>query len=206
MSDQGNHPGQNRPPSASTGPTEMFQAMLAEYQSLRQESLGAIGHRMTVMSFTFAALSVVIGGLLTRQVSDLLAGLLALLFVPQMAKAGLLIWLGEYRRSQRAGRWVAALESKINNIADGDAMGWETHLSSKSLHMSYPYVAVVALVMGIGYTGDALGGYFVYLELDRNWSQCAAIALIIVVAVVVVAAEVGFLRFFQSRWRACRTG
>jgi len=32
-------------------------ALLAEYATLRQESLGAIGHRVAVMNFTFAAVS-----------------------------------------------------------------------------------------------------------------------------------------------------
>ena len=78
----------------------LVEAMLAEYRSVRQESLEAVGHRMTVMSFTFAAVGVVIGGLLARRVSDVLAGLIAILFVPQVSKAALLIWLGEYDRTE----------------------------------------------------------------------------------------------------------
>ena len=135
--------------------------MLAEYGTLRQESLEAVGHRMTVMSFTFAAVGVIIGGLLTRKVSDAVAGLIAVLFVPQVSKAALLIWLGEYERSQRAGKWLAELEQRVNRALGADALAWETTLlaarrttameaagsSRTPVHMGYPYVSVVALVV-----------------------------------------------------------
>ena len=84
-----------------TNNSSLVEAMLAEYGTLRQESLEAVGHRMTVMSFTFAAVGVIIGGLLTRKVSDAVAGLIAVLFVPQVSKAALLIWLGKVLLGQR---------------------------------------------------------------------------------------------------------
>lgn len=47
---------------------------------------------------------------------------MAVLFVPQVAKTGLLIWLGEYDRSQRAGKWIADLEVWIDRwIIQGTA-------------------------------------------------------------------------------------
>src|SRR5512143_3104758 len=149
--------------------------MLAEYTWLRQECLQAIGYRITVMNFTFGALSVVLAGLLSGNLPPLVAGSIALLFVPQMAKAGLLIWLGEYHRSQRAGRWIAALEARINQLTNSSAMGWETALATRGTHMAYPYIATVIFTLGSGITGNFLGLYFIafdyfkYTSVGERW-------------------------------------
>ncbi|MGZ4309640.1 MAG: hypothetical protein ACXVRG_09945, partial [Gaiellaceae bacterium] len=72
------------------------EAMLAEYTSLRGEATAAVGHRFTVVGVTFAMLGVVISALLQRRIADTVAGLIALLFVPTVTKAALIVWLGEH--------------------------------------------------------------------------------------------------------------
>jgi len=203
-----------------TNNSSLVEAMLAEYGTLRQESLEAVGHRMTVMSFTFAAVGVIIGGLLTRKVSDAVAGLIAVLFVPQVSKAALLIWLGEYERSQRAGKWLAELEQRVNRALGADALAWETTLlaarrttdmeaagsSRPPVHMGYPYVSVVALLVGAGYTATALGTYLLFAEARRRWGTDVAAATAAGIAVAASIVELAFIRFFLNRWKACRAG
>ena len=186
--------------------SDPLQAMLAEYAALREESLQAIQHRIMVMNFTFGALSVVIAGLVGRRVPDLMSGLIALLFVPQMAKAGLLIWLGEYNRSQRAGRWLTRLEAKINDLLESpDAMGWESALASRGTHMAYPYVATTVIVLGTGYAGSILGAYFLLVQFRTTFPHLSSWPVALTIALYILAVEALFLRFFRKKWSEVRT-
>lgn len=105
---------------------QRVQVGLAEYGSLRQESLQAITNRLQVLNFTFAALSVVVAAVVAGKVPPLAAAAITIVFVPSVAKAALLVWLGEYSRSQRAGRWIAELEERINLDAGAPVLGWES--------------------------------------------------------------------------------
>lgn len=181
-----------------------LQAALAEYESLRQESMASISNRVTIVNFTFGALAVIIAALLTQGAPSLLAGVIAVVFVPQLAKTGLLIWLGEYDRSQRAGRWIRDLELRINTIVDNRSMSWESALLSKGTHMSYPYAATVLLLLGAGWASLVVGIAIVYTNLsmrDPAWLWWA----IIVGVLVVIVAEVWFALFFRRKWREVRT-
>jgi hypothetical protein len=90
---------------------------------------------------------------LATQVPTLLAGIAALLFVPQVAKAALLIWLGEYIRSQRVVAGSNSLETWINDVIGAEAIGREESWPKKSAgrgHMHYPYIATVSLILDAG--------------------------------------------------------
>jgi hypothetical protein len=184
--------------------------MLAEYASLREESLQSISHLILVMNFTFGALSIIVAGLLTSRASSILSGIIALFFVPQLAKAGLLIWLGEYNRAQRAGRWIRTLETRINDhLGAQSTMGWETALAGKgegkSTHMAYPYVAVVLLVLGAGYTSSFLGVYFLIGQLVKVVEGgVVLVGSVILLLAYVLAAETFYFRFFLRKWREVR--
>lgn len=190
---------------------QKVQAMLTEYDLLRQESLAAIGHRLSILSFSFAALAVLTAGLLQRQVDDTLAGVVALAFVPQFAKASLLVWLGEHARSQRAGRYLVGLERRVNTEVGGEALSWEASLTapapgdasdSRRLHMKYPYVAVVVLLLGVGWAAEGLGLYLLTEGLSEHWPDRRAIAVTALLGVAAVGGEVWFLRFFGRHWQA----
>lgn len=181
-----------------------LQAALAEYESLRQESMASISNRVTIVNFTFGALAVMIAGLLAQKDPGLLSGIIAALFVPQLAKTGLLIWLGEYDRSQRAGRWIRDLELRINALVDNRSMAWESALMSKGNHMSYPYASTVLLLLGAGWASLVVGIEIIYTNLSPGnpvWLEVAAVAGL----AVVVVAEVLFVVFFRSKWRTVRT-
>jgi hypothetical protein len=183
-------------------------AMLAEYNTLRQESLQSIGNRVMIMNFTFGALAIVLAGLITRRSADIVTTVIALFFVPQLAKASLLIWLGEYNRSQRAGRWVADLEARINRLVETpDAMGWEGHLAEQSAqsggHMGYPYAATVFIVLGGGYAASLVGLYFLYLQMEGGQSREIWVPFSLASAWVIVIESI-FLRFFLRRWKTVR--
>ncbi|MEI5101398.1 hypothetical protein RB200_26255 [Streptomyces sp. PmtG] len=198
-----------RPPDAEPGlaaASPVVATLLAEYNSLRQESLQAITNRIQIMNFAFTSLAVVVAAVLT---SDLSRGVLipaCLVFVPAAAKASLLIWLGEYHRSQRAGQGVAAVERRINALLGGNAvLSWESRLVSSGTHMGYPYVATAAFILSTGVLAEVLGAYFLierYASGGPLWDDVAFGGAVLLYAALT---EAFFLRFFRARWRAIRS-
>jgi hypothetical protein len=184
-------------------------AMLAEYSTLRQELLESIGHRIQIMNFTFAAMSVMIAGLLTRHVPDILAGLISFLAVPQFAHAGLLIWLGEYRRTERASAWVAGLEKRINaELGDKVLLRWESRSEDASLsdfgHLVYPYVATSALLLGSAYVALVLGGYLLTDGLEHLFKTHHWYIAVWPLVLYALVTEGTYVWYYRRRWQEAR--
>ena len=183
-----------------------LQALLSEYSSLREESMAAIEHRMTATNFTFAAMAVIIAALLTSHTDPRVVVVFLGVGLPQLAKAGLLIWLGEYERSQRAGRHLCQVEAAINARVGDEVLTWERGLSSTRIHMGYPYRAVVVLLLGTGWlaavTAVALawwvpsGGDLAFGS--RWWSAPALVTLVV--------GEAWFFMRFWGFWVRAKTG
>jgi hypothetical protein len=178
---------------------------IAEYNSLRQESLQAISNRLQILNFTFAALSVVVAAVLAGKVPPLAAAVITVVFVPSVAKAALLVWLGEYSRSQRAGRWIAKLEGRINDDVGATVLGWESKLLTRSAHMGFPYLAVVGLLLGTGYASYVLGGHFLTVYVRAHHDHVLPVIWVVAVAGVVIA-ECGFLHWIRGAWETARLG
>jgi hypothetical protein len=172
--------------------------LLAEYNSLRTESLSGIDNRYKIITFTFGALSVLLAGILARKVPDMLAGTLSLFVVPQIAKASLLMWLGEYNRSMRAGNAITKIESKINKMLGTKLLQWETGLTSKDNHMGYPYIATIVFVLGGGYVATILGIYLIAFA-DMSMLNLAPILII-----WTLFSEIFFMLFFCKKWVGAR--
>lgn len=183
----------------------VVETLLVEYGSLREESLAALEHRMTATNFTFAALAVLIGAVISSGLGALVAGTVLVLVVPQLAKAGLLIWLGEYARSQRAGRHVAAIETRVNDLLGSEVLTWEGGLKSANVHMTYPYWAVASLLLGTGYVASFVG--LVLLgEATMDETSMPVAAVVAPLSALTVVWEWVFHRYFMGRWRQARTG
>ncbi|MET9498445.1 hypothetical protein [Streptomyces sp. NPDC006552] len=196
-------PGPAPDPPAAVLPVAV-QALLAEYNSLRQESLQAISNRIQIMNFAFTSLAVIMAAILGSSVSPLLVVPICLVFIPVSAKASLLIWLGEYHRSQRAGRGVAGIEVRINqHLADPDLLSWESKLISSRTHMSYPYAATAAYMLSAGVLAHVVGIYFLANIVDA-YGRTPTLAALFGAVVYALAQEVLFFRFFRRRWRAIR--
>lgn len=201
----GRQPADAVPPPVGVEATEQalaVQAMLNEYNSLRQESMSSIGHRVTVANFSFGAVAVIVAAFITQQKPDWVMGLVTMLLVPQIAKVGLLIWLGEYNRSQRAGKWIAELEQRVSaTVSCNRVMAWESTLLGNSIHMTYPYLSVVLLLLGVGWTSTIVGAAALARYFGAALLQPWAIVVVVVLVAVVVTVEVLFIRFFRAKWR-----
>lgn len=67
------------------------------------------------------------------------------------------MWLGEYQRIQRAGKFLVELEQKINLEASQEILTWETDLRRKHVHMKYPYNTTVLLLVVISGASQVIG-------------------------------------------------
>ena len=166
--------------------------LLEEYKTLRQESLTAMNNRNRVLSFGLAAIgAIVTGGVYAYKVDDnsLISNLTLIIVIPAITSFILLIWLGEYERMQRAGKFLARLEGRINKEAREILLTWETQLREDQSHMKYPYYATVLLLIGI--SGISLVCGLVVAELSMTLKFLAAIAGVHV--------HVGLVLFVKSR-------
>jgi hypothetical protein len=109
--------------------TRWLAAALAEYESLRAESLQAQQAQLYILQFGITGVAVLIG--LGLQKNDPLLAIPVLLFlVPLLSMSIAAIWFVEIFRSSRAGTFISCLEERINRVIGGDvpALGWETWL------------------------------------------------------------------------------
>jgi hypothetical protein len=102
---------------------------LAEYDTLRAESLQAMQAQQNILQFGIAGIAV-LTGLGLQNNDDLISILILLFLVPLLSILILNVWFVEIFRSIRAGLFLACLEEKINGVIDGNvhAMQWETWL------------------------------------------------------------------------------
>ncbi|WP_049563738.1 hypothetical protein [Nonomuraea sp. SBT364] len=192
-----------------TGPIDKnapLQVMLTEYEWLRQESLNAINNRVIIANFMFGAVALITAALVSIESPSLLTGITGVIFVPQIAKVGLMIWLGEYNRSQRAGKWLSDLEKRINRAAGLErAMYWESALIGNSVHMTYPYLSVVLLLLGTGWAATVTGFTILIALLRDLATQLPWLPILIVLALLTLVTEAWFIRFFRAKWKKIRT-
>jgi len=179
-----------------------FEARMAEYNSLRQESLQAISNRVQIMNFTFTSLTIILASLMAADIPVTLVLIVSLLFVPIACKVSALVWLGEYNRSQRAGSGIRQREALINElIRNVPALSWETDLYSKGTHMGYPYAASLAFMLSTGIFGEALGGYSAAQLVHGVLPVMGVVALTVAFSLLL---EIWFIRFFIERWVGIR--
>jgi len=141
--------------------------LFKEYDTLRQEAITTITVRNAILGFgvpTVATLFVATAHILrgTQDRYTFLSSILLMVVVPLVAFGILALWWGEYVRMQRAGRFLARLEKRINvevHRVSGKPgkprrlLRWERSLK----HMRLPYLAGIALLLLISASSIAAG-------------------------------------------------
>lgn len=182
----------------------VLSVMLTEYNSVRKESVSTINNRLLFSSCAFTAFSILLAGLSTRQSPDILSGIIAMVFVPFLTKLCLLMWLGEYNRSQRAGRGMVKMEQKINELLQHpSAVSWETDLQDTQAHMGYPYVSTILLMLLTGWVSFILGMRLAYGDLSLGSQRCVGVIWPILAMAV---GDVSFWILLRQKWRRIRLG
>lgn len=149
---------------------DSIEIMLKEYEMLREEVLAAMSSRNSILSFGLAT----IGVLFTASIAiygasaDLILPSLVLISaVPTITISVLFMWLGEYQRKQRVGKFLAGLEARINAEAGKELLTWETHLREQLRHMKYPYITTIMLLTVISVISLIMGFVTLTIGLVR---------------------------------------
>jgi hypothetical protein len=179
-----------------------IEILLAEYNSLRTESLEAIKNKFQILSFGFAGLSVFIGTALTARISIAASLLVLLVIVPGLSKAITIVWLGEHRRMVRAGGGVAALEIEINRIAGANLLGWEKWVRSESRVMSLPYRTTLGIFQFASVASVIIGGLVFWRFLDERHSSAVTYVILVLVLMAIAILEIFLHVIIDRRWNA----
>lgn len=109
-----------------------LEALLAQYGSLRDESLQSISNRVQVLMLGIAAVGVLVGGSLTISDPRAARNVIYAIFsgaIPLVCIFVLFVWAGEAMRSARVGYFLAAdVEARINQKLGRFVMSWEASL------------------------------------------------------------------------------
>jgi hypothetical protein len=179
-----------------------IEILLAEYNSLRTESLEAVRNKFQILSFGFAGLSVFVGSALTARINIAAALLILLVIVPSLSKAITIVWLGEHRRMVRAGGGVAALEIEINRIAGENLLGWEKWVRSESRAMSLPYRTTLGIFQFASGASVLIGGLVLWRFFDGRHSSAVAYLILVIALLAVAILEVFLNIIIDRRWKA----
>lgn len=112
--------------------TAELDALLAQYVSLRDESMNTINNRIQILLLGVAAVGALIGGALTIDdptAKPLVVRAVFSLAIPLVAVFVLFVWISEAVRSHRVGYFLAAdAEARINAKLGRLVMSWEAGL------------------------------------------------------------------------------
>jgi len=109
-----------------------LEALLAQYESLRKESLQTISNRVQILLLGIAAIGALVGGSLTIGNPQASRNIIYAIFsgaIPLVSIFVLFVWTGEAMRSSRVGYFLAAeVEARVNQKFGRLVMNWETNL------------------------------------------------------------------------------
>jgi heme/copper-type cytochrome/quinol oxidase subunit 4 len=146
--------------------------LLKEYETLRQEILATMNNRVSILSFGLAGIGVVFTASLATDSTNahpLFSSLVLVLAVPAISNFVLFMWLGEYQRMQRAGKFLVELENRINTETSKELLTWETKLRTQHSHMGYPYIVTVLLLILISAVSFIIGAVNLPLLVNAIW-------------------------------------
>lgn len=145
-------------------PQSQNDVLLSWYKTVRDETLGSVSHRSQIVSYGLAAVGVLAGtGIAALSSSPghsratAFADVVSLgifgVSIPLIALTVLLMWLGEFVRMIRAGRYLRMIEREL---AVDVVLGWETYLT-RTPRITIPYLIIPALFSLIAIGSDPLG-------------------------------------------------
>jgi hypothetical protein len=134
-------------------------ALLAEYESLRTESLNTVNNRVQILILGIAAIGAVAGGALAIDEPTKNAEIVTALFsgaIPMLCMFVLFVWVSEAMRSHRVGSFLAGdAEARVNAKLGRLTLTWEASLwaerqpRDEMFGPSMMALAVVGLLAGL---------------------------------------------------------
>lgn len=163
-------------------PGQFMSLVVAEYQSVRLESVQSFENAQSIIKWSLATYGVLFGAGLVAATRTTLPE-----FVPLIGYASLVIysillpglvcvaswqWLGEITRMERVGVYLRGMERAIRNAVDSgeidtfcgiaSPLGWETFLSGsgKSRKRILPYVGAAGMFAGAFLSSFAFASFW----------------------------------------------
>jgi hypothetical protein len=129
--------------------------------------------------------------------------------VPTLAKTLASGWLAEYRRSQRAGAAIAALEVSINAAIGRQSLSWESDLRAKKIKITVPHLYSIGVLLCMAYLSEALSLYYIYSDSHNilgllGLQELGVVRLILCAFTALLLIEVISFLLLRSEWQEAR--
>ncbi len=180
-----------------------------EYDSVRQEELIGMQSQVSTLRYGITG-CVVLFGIAAQQHADKYLGwIIALTLLPLVILFSAVIWMGEYERMARAGRYIALLEERINDRVDGvwRPLQWESWLreggnsQSRLIGGHHRYLTIVCVFVGLQIAAVTMGLHFYWhkhaAHPSRHWLIPAAVAINLTILLTLL----GYFRSSYERLR-----
>ncbi len=171
-----------------------LQAILAEYNTLRQESLETIKNRIQILTLGIGAIGAQIVGALSiaePTKSKLLVVSLFSFAIPVTGAYILLLWIGEAIRAHRIGYYLAAeCEARINRLFGELVVSWEASLWTGLLprdELWGPSMIALALIGLITGLSPVIGIYLIRPAMSMRLIAALAFPAFVLVFAAVYA-------------------
>jgi Zn-dependent protease with chaperone function/uncharacterized membrane protein YciS (DUF1049 family) len=180
--DKGQYP--NEDPA---GGDPWLAAALEEYRSVREESLNAIGSHLATLRYGVTASALLVGIAVRYRADAYLGWLIALGIVPLVVVFVAILWMGEYARMARAGRYIVELEQRVSeHVArtqreaepePAPPLAWENWLREGGPDLSrqsgsrHRYVVIFAVLVAVELVSVAVGMTILWRGSDKPGAE-----------------------------------
>lgn len=184
-----------------------FRSMIEEYRSLRSEAVKAREAALRTLQLGVALVAALVGLGVTLRSEKFLGGGLLSVVVPVMVGFTFELWIGEIRRSVRAGAIVAAIEQRLARYFKedplGPPMGWETWLRRPASNDGNPIdegrsqqehdslvlaLAISAFLFVVALGSCVLGLHFMWHDKYRGATEVVGVVIGVGLILLVVRA------------------
>jgi hypothetical protein len=184
-------------------------AALEEYKSLRTESLTAMTNQQATLRFGTTALGVTLGLAVNAQAEARFWAFSVL--VPIFALVFFSLYAIEFGRMVRVGRYIDAVETKINSIfSDSPSpspLGWEKWLDTsgpRSKKPRLPYYLAVPIMFFTATTFSTIMAYVFRKDgpFNPQWNTLMLISIwfLIVVVIFQISSTLSKLREYYNKF------
>jgi len=179
-----------------------LEALLAQYESLRKESLQTINNRVQILMLGIAAIGALVGGSLSIGNPLASRNIIYAIFsgaIPLISIFVLFVWTGEAMRSSRVGYFLAAdIEATVNQKLGRFIMNWETNLwagTQKRDEMWGPSMMAFVIIAIIAFVSPWCGLLLIGINrVARIWLVVAVPYLFLIGAAIYLGMKLKRLR------------
>jgi Zn-dependent protease with chaperone function len=183
---------------------------LKEYESVRREEIAAMQSHVSTLRYAITG-SVVLFGIAAQQHADKYLGwAIALALLPLVILFSAVIWMGEYERMARAGRYIALAEERINGLLGEGVKGplrWESWLreggssQSRLVGGHHRYLMIVCVLAALQIAAVAMGLHFYWHQHAHDPSREWLVPTAVAVNLAILLTLLGYFRSSYERLR-----